>query len=165
MIALVGNKLELEAEREVTTGEGQQLANDTAVLFFETSPKTGHNIENLFTQIAEKLPKSPPMHFHHHHHHPAIEIEASPRQKAPASAGRRRRRWTCCEDVVDDDDIMEDLPPQRLQSRSWCPCSSSSSSTHIDHDIWSMIARICRRCECEDCGGCDCDCDVDTFDD
>ena len=46
------NKDDLKAEREVTTEEGQEFANKHNLIFFETSAKTGHNIEEAFVQSA-----------------------------------------------------------------------------------------------------------------
>ena len=48
IILLLGNKDDLKAEREVTTEEGQEFANKHNLIFFETSAKTGHNIEEAF---------------------------------------------------------------------------------------------------------------------
>ena len=50
---LVANKADLEQDREVSRQEGEQLAASLGVNFFETSAKTGQNIEDLFTYIAE----------------------------------------------------------------------------------------------------------------
>ena len=52
IILLLGNKDDLKAEREVTTEEGQEFANKHNLIFFETSAKTGHNIEEAFIQSA-----------------------------------------------------------------------------------------------------------------
>jgi GTPase SAR1 family protein len=52
IILLLGNKDDLKAEREVTTEEGQEFANKHNLIFFETSAKTGHNIEEAFVQSA-----------------------------------------------------------------------------------------------------------------
>jgi GTPase SAR1 family protein len=52
IILLLGNKDDLKAEREVTTEEGQEFANKHNLIFFETSAKSGHNIEEAFVQSA-----------------------------------------------------------------------------------------------------------------
>ena len=52
IILLLGNKDDLKAERELTTEEGQEFANKHNLIFFETSAKTGHNIEEAFVQSA-----------------------------------------------------------------------------------------------------------------
>ena len=49
---LIGNKCDLEEDRAVTTEEGQQLAEEYGVPFFETSAKAGINIAELFFTIA-----------------------------------------------------------------------------------------------------------------
>lgn len=49
IFCLVGNKIDLENERTVTTQEAQQFADENGFLFFEVSAKTGQGIQELFT--------------------------------------------------------------------------------------------------------------------
>ncbi|KAI1822665.1 ras-domain-containing protein [Xylaria intraflava] len=79
VIALVGNKLDLtndseagqgeaEAEaaegdepgnaRKVTTEEAKSYAEEENLLFFETSAKTGYNVTEVFTAIANAIPET-----------------------------------------------------------------------------------------------------------
>lgn len=79
VIALVGNKLDLceddpadgeqeEGEtaddedsstvRKVTTNEAKAYADEENLLFFETSAKTGHNVSEVFTAIANAIPET-----------------------------------------------------------------------------------------------------------
>ncbi|AOW31491.1 vacuolar protein sorting-associated protein 21 [Candida albicans P57072] len=64
-IALVGNKLDLveddsaedgETLRKVSVEEGQSLADEEGLLFFETSAKTGNNVNEVFVGIGSKIP-------------------------------------------------------------------------------------------------------------
>jgi Ras-related protein Rab-8A len=50
---LVGNKIDLESIRKVETSRGQELAKKYQMDFFETSAKTGINIDKCFTSIVE----------------------------------------------------------------------------------------------------------------
>ena len=79
VIALVGNKLDLCEEdgaeveneedenqddedsgtaRKVTTNEAKAYADEESLLFFETSAKTGHNVSEVFTAIANTIPET-----------------------------------------------------------------------------------------------------------
>lgn len=77
VIALVGNKLDLTNDgaggggdgesagadgegdaRKVTTDEAKTYAEDEGLLFFETSAKTGYNVTEVFTAIANAIPET-----------------------------------------------------------------------------------------------------------
>lgn len=68
VIALVGNKLDLVdgeqpqeeedeeeegASRQVPTEDAAAYANETGLLFFEASAKTGANVDHVFTEIGK----------------------------------------------------------------------------------------------------------------
>jgi GTPase SAR1 family protein len=44
-ILLIGNKCDLEAEREVPRDRGEELARSLGIPFLETSAKTNHNVD------------------------------------------------------------------------------------------------------------------------
>ncbi len=52
---LVGNKCELEGNREVAASEGERLARENGVLFFETSAIQKINVDKAFIAITEKI--------------------------------------------------------------------------------------------------------------
>ena len=54
-IILIGNKCDCEDNREVSSEEGKNLANNLNVKFFETSAATGHNIKEAFMELLKKL--------------------------------------------------------------------------------------------------------------
>ncbi|TPX35124.1 hypothetical protein SmJEL517_g02438 [Synchytrium microbalum] len=57
VIALVGNKLDLEStSRAIPTEEAQSYASEAGLLFAEASAKTGDNVMEVFTDIAKKIP-------------------------------------------------------------------------------------------------------------
>ena len=73
VIALVGNKLDLagaategeegEAEegedrRAISTAEAKAYAEEENLLFYETSAKTGENVQAVFEAIANAIPES-----------------------------------------------------------------------------------------------------------
>ncbi|KFH43207.1 Vacuolar protein sorting-associated protein-like protein [Hapsidospora chrysogenum ATCC 11550] len=78
VIALVGNKLDLTSDsalavedgedgadgeesgdaRKVSTEEARAYAEEESLLFFETSAKTGHNVSEVFTAIANAIPET-----------------------------------------------------------------------------------------------------------
>ncbi|NWI87599.1 RAB17 protein, partial [Pitta sordida] len=55
VIALVGNKTDLAAEREVTTEEGEEFAQTKGLLFMETSAKSNHQVKDIFMAIVQEL--------------------------------------------------------------------------------------------------------------
>ena len=52
---LLGNKCEMEAAREVTAFEGEQLAREHGMVFFESSAIQKINVEKAFTTVVEKI--------------------------------------------------------------------------------------------------------------
>ena len=56
-LVLIGNKVDLEDKREVTYEEGSIYAEKNGMLFFETSAKTGKNIEEIFIKSSLEIAK------------------------------------------------------------------------------------------------------------
>ena len=56
---LVGNKSDKVREREVLETEGLALAKSFGCPFMETSAKTAHNVELLFTNLVRILRNTP----------------------------------------------------------------------------------------------------------
>ena len=54
-ITLVGNKCDLEAERVVSKEDGEALARENGLMFFETSAKTGVMVETAFVRTASTV--------------------------------------------------------------------------------------------------------------
>ncbi|XP_071746998.1 ras-related protein Rab-10 isoform X6 [Lepeophtheirus salmonis] len=59
-LVLVGNKLDLESQREVTYNGGYQLANDLGMTFLEVSAKEASNIDECFIVLVENILKKNP---------------------------------------------------------------------------------------------------------
>ncbi|NXG59023.1 RAB17 protein, partial [Hemiprocne comata] len=55
VVALVANKTDLAAEREVTTEEGEEFARTKGLLFMETSAKSNHQVKDIFMAMAQEL--------------------------------------------------------------------------------------------------------------
>eukprot|EP01121_Diplochlamys_sp_Union-15-3_P009314 TRINITY_DN2536_c0_g1_i4.p1 TRINITY_DN2536_c0_g1~~TRINITY_DN2536_c0_g1_i4.p1 ORF type:complete len:201 (-),score=41.72 TRINITY_DN2536_c0_g1_i4:49-618(-) len=56
-IVLVGNKVDLEEQREVTSAEGQERAKIYQCPFFESSARTRVNVENGFYELVREIQK------------------------------------------------------------------------------------------------------------
>jgi len=52
---LIGNKKDLEEERQVKYEEGKEIADKNNMLFLETSAKTSENVQECFYLSAEKI--------------------------------------------------------------------------------------------------------------
>jgi Ras-related protein Rab-5C len=52
---VIGNKVDLEADRKVSFEEGYEYSREKGLLFYETSAKTGQNVEKIFLDIANLL--------------------------------------------------------------------------------------------------------------
>ncbi|GFE55594.1 Ras-related Rab protein [Babesia ovis] len=57
VLALAGNKVDLESSREVSREVAEEFANANNCLFMETSAKDGDMVQELFTEIAKAIPK------------------------------------------------------------------------------------------------------------
>merc|ERR1712039_427133 len=58
LIALVGNKSDLEATRVIEHEAAQTYADAMGILYMETSAKSGHNVSELYHDIAGRIPKN-----------------------------------------------------------------------------------------------------------
>ena len=56
-LILIGNKVDLENSRKIPYEEGDAYAKKYGMLFYETSAKTGKNINELFIQSCEDISK------------------------------------------------------------------------------------------------------------
>ena len=57
VLAICGNKSDLEDKREVSTAEAKAYAAEIGALFLESSAKLNKNVADVFTDISRRLPK------------------------------------------------------------------------------------------------------------
>ncbi|KAK0147051.1 Ras-related protein Rab-5B [Merluccius polli] len=75
VIALAGNKADLAEKRLVEYEEAQTYAEDTGLLFMETSAKTAMNVNELFLAIAKKMPKTDTQNPTHAARHRGVNLQ------------------------------------------------------------------------------------------
>uniref|UniRef100_A0A0D6R1D2 Uncharacterized protein n=1 Tax=Araucaria cunninghamii TaxID=56994 RepID=A0A0D6R1D2_ARACU len=61
VMALAGNKSDMAAKRKVEPEEAETYAKENGLFFMETSAKTAQNVNELFYEIARRLPKARPV--------------------------------------------------------------------------------------------------------
>ena len=54
-IILVGNKIDDEEHREISTEEGEELAENFGLKFYECSAKTGENVNSTFNELVKVI--------------------------------------------------------------------------------------------------------------
>ena len=55
LIVLVGNKIDLKENRDISFDEGKELANRNGIIFMETSAKTGEGVEEIFKKTVQEI--------------------------------------------------------------------------------------------------------------
>lgn len=59
VLMLVGNKIDLHHQRQVSADEGRALARSLAALFMETSAKTSVGVAAAFEELVQKVANTP----------------------------------------------------------------------------------------------------------
>ena len=57
LIALIGNKIDLDDKRVISFDEGKELALKNGIIFMETSAKTGEGVNEVFNYTAQEIEK------------------------------------------------------------------------------------------------------------
>ncbi|KAJ8352883.1 hypothetical protein SKAU_G00243590 [Synaphobranchus kaupii] len=87
VIALAGNKADLAEKRMVEYEEAQTYAEDTGLLFMETSAKTAMNVNELFLAIAKKMPKTDTQNPTHAARHRGVNLQDPDAQSTRGCCG------------------------------------------------------------------------------
>ncbi|CAN6481755.1 unnamed protein product [Victoria cruziana] len=61
MVALAGNKVDMEEKRQIKEEVARAYATEAGLLFIQTSAKTAEGVNELFQEIAKGLPDSEPL--------------------------------------------------------------------------------------------------------
>ncbi len=57
LIVLIGNKIDLEERRVISTDEGNDFATQNGLIFMETSAKSGVGVKEIFEKTAQEIAK------------------------------------------------------------------------------------------------------------
>ncbi|KAJ5068627.1 ras gtpase-related [Anaeramoeba ignava] len=90
-IVLVGNKADLDCERQVSFHEGQDLAKTFGCSFIETSAKTCINVEEAFFQCVREIRK-----FRNQFNSIDSQIQKNPNLKKSKKRVVKKKRKTRC---------------------------------------------------------------------
>ncbi|OHT14370.1 Ras-related protein Rab-14 [Tritrichomonas foetus] len=58
VLALIGNKSDLDSKRQISREEAEEFAKQNSMLYFEVSAKTGENVEPAFDGIVSAIEKN-----------------------------------------------------------------------------------------------------------
>ncbi|POM58775.1 Rab5 family GTPase [Phytophthora palmivora] len=83
VIAIAGNKSDLEEKREVPASQARAYAEEIGALFIETSAKEDTNVSDLFIQISQALPTA------------SAESNALPEIVDPYGGGKKKSGGCC----------------------------------------------------------------------
>ncbi|CAI5732084.1 unnamed protein product [Peronospora destructor] len=83
VIAIAGNKSDLEEKREVPASQARAYAEEIGALFIETSAKEDTNVSDLFIQISQALPIA------------SAESNALPEIVDPYGGGKKKSGGCC----------------------------------------------------------------------
>ena len=79
-IILVGNKIDSNDNRKVSSQEGQGIANEYGLPFYETSAKTGYNVDRAFNDLIKKV----------------VEIFGKYEEKGQRLGNNKKKKKGCC---------------------------------------------------------------------
>jgi len=92
VVIVVGNKCDLEAERQVPTEEGQKFAEENGLVFLETSANTAQNVEKAFVSVANDVIKKIDTGVIDPHTYPGIKLGPAYIQNNPGAAKQQQQQ-------------------------------------------------------------------------
>ena len=83
-IILIGNKSDLDEDRKVSFEEGEKKAKEYGIPFYETSCKTGNNVNKCFIELAELV-----------HEKVGKRLEKKSNQQLSKSTSKSKKKGCC----------------------------------------------------------------------
>ena len=81
IIFLIGNKIDKNEERVITTEQGEKLAKEYDLPFFEASAKSGENVDEIFKALYKKISE--------------VYIDIQKEKGAKLKTGNKKRKKCC----------------------------------------------------------------------
>ena len=139
-IMVIGNKADLEEARAVTCQEGKTFAMEKQMSFFETSAKTGANVNEAFEYLVNQLEEETKVHDNYKSYVQSLQVSSSTRVR-----NTRRPRCLRCSSSTSTQSY-EALHDERQRSHPSASITQCQSYAAGDNEIDGNHSKTPSKC-------------------